>query len=205
MRTPPMTIMAIIEAMIVRMGSRIMHGHNVPFFQCPFAFSDSVRGSRIRATEVPSRARPMISSCAPIRLTRIYHFMSAVCTFLSIRPCFLAFHSAHKRVTMSGDSAAGTRIANIPSVSEATTRLIGHNTTKGRDMSRKKDRSHSQPHLHPACCRISVEMFEPTKALMMKGVDIKAETSPRHLRVVMSAMMTWVRSWSPLFSPRERA
>ena len=41
-------------------------------------------------------------------------------------------------------------------------------------------------------------MFAPTKALMMKGVDMSEETRPRHLSVVISAMMTCVSSCSPL-------
>jgi hypothetical protein len=37
-------------------------------------------------------------------------------------------------------------------------------------------------------------MLDPTKALMMNGIEMRAETRPRHLRVVMSAMTIWVRS-----------
>ena len=35
-------------------------------------------------------------------------------------------------------------------------------------------------------------------ALMMKGAEVSPETSPRHLRVVMSATMTDVSSCRPL-------
>ena len=41
-------------------------------------------------------------------------------------------------------------------------------------------------------------MFEPTNAFTMKGDEVKEDTRPRHLSVVISAIMTWVRSCSPL-------
>ncbi len=47
-------------------------------------------------------------------------------------------------------------------------------------------------------------MLAPTKALMMNGAEVRAEARPRHLRVVMSAMMTWVRSCRPLFQERDK-
>ena len=36
---------------------------------------------------------------------------------------------------------------------------------------------------------MEVEMFEPMKALMMNGAEVRAETRPRHLSVVISAMI----------------
>lgn len=41
-------------------------------------------------------------------------------------------------------------------------------------------------------------MLEPTKALTMKGAEVRLATRPRHLRVVMSATMMDSKSWNPL-------
>lgn len=48
-------------------------------------------------------------------------------------------------------------------------------------------------------------MFEPTNALILYGIDIRAETRPRHLSVVMSAMMICVSSYSPVYPLNRRS
>jgi hypothetical protein len=42
------------------------------------------------------------------------------------------------------------------------------------------------------------DMFEPMNALTRKGAETRETTSPRHARVVMSAMIICVSSCNPL-------
>ena len=55
------------------------------------------------------------------------------------------------------------------------------------------------PHRHPAPSRTFEDILEPAKALMMYGIEISPDTRPRHLRVVISAMMIWVKSCKPVY------
>lgn len=55
-----------------------------------------------------------------------------------------------------------------------------------------------QPQRQVEFSSIDVATIEPIKALMMNGAEVSEETRPRHLSVVMSAMMICVSSCSPL-------
>ena len=55
-----------------------------------------------------------------------------------------------------------------------------------------------RPHLQVECSSTWEDTLAPMKALMINGVDMRPDTRPRHLRVVISAMIIWVRSCSPL-------
>jgi len=45
---------------------------------------------------------------------------------------------------------------------------------------------------------MDADMLEPMKPLTTKGIETRAETKPRHLSVVISAMIIWVSNWRPL-------
>lgn len=76
--------------------------------------------------------------------------------------------------------------------------IIGQEEEEEGGGKKGREEKDVHPHLHPAWPRTAVDMFAPTNALMRKGAETSDETSPRHLSVVMSAMMICVRSCRPL-------
>ena len=123
------------------------------------------------ATLVPISSRPTMSSCCANTQTRPPREVSGRWVLgAGTSPRRFAFCSAQKRVMMRGEREAGTRMANMP-----------------------------YPQRQPDRWRTCVEMLALTKALMMNGAEVRPETRPRHLRVVISATMTDVRSCNPLW------
>ncbi len=122
-------------------------------------------------------------------------------------PKLLAFASAQKSVAMRGRSVRGMRIANMPSETSSLSVSATHPSgktngdeedKKGGELEVKGSLDNSHPHLHPMECSTAVDIFGPIKPLTTNGRETKADTSPRHLRVVRSAMTICVRSERPL-------
>lgn len=77
-------------------------------------FLANVSGRRIKATLAPIKSNPTTSSLMALDLilwTAVLSLSDAL-----MNPRVLAFLSAQRRVTMRGRRAAGTRMANIPSI-----------------------------------------------------------------------------------------
>ncbi len=96
----------------------------------------------------------------------------------TISQLFSIFVRAQTRVMTSGNTVAGTRMANIASVHDST-----------RSSSLKWQKLERTPHLQPRFARTAFEIFGPMKPFKMNGMEASDETRPRHFNVVMSAII----------------
>lgn len=175
----------------------------------PFAPAAKVNGNK-------KSERPAARSINPIRSKALAKFVNlaindtsgaAVC--LVVSTVRLALCSAQASVITSGATVAGTRIANLDygmkkGVSPEGERREMTNLRRETYMPSTKSnieyltrvknkRKNLHPHLHPAPFKTPAATCAPINPLIMNGADIRADTSPRHFSVVMSAMMIWVR------------